>query len=57
MTPVAAPKDRGIVLSPAQQRSRRARNIAIGIVIGLLVMVVYALTIAKLGGRVGDRVL
>ena len=54
---MAAPKDRGIVLSPAQQRSRRARNIAIGLIIGLLVMIVYALTIAKLGGRVGDRVL
>ncbi len=47
----------GVVLSPAQQRSRRARNIAIGIAVGLLVLVVYALTIAKLGGRVGDRAL
>lgn len=54
---MATPKDPGIVLSPAQQRSRRARNIAIGIIIGLLVMIVYVLTIAKLGSHVGDRVL
>ena len=47
----------GVVLSPAQQRSRRARNVAIGIAIGLLVLLVYALTIAKLGSHVGDRAL
>ena len=47
--------DAGVVLSPAQKRSRRARNVAIGIAIGLLVLIVYALTIAKLGGHVGDR--
>ena len=56
--PVRLPEDDGgIVLSPAQQRSRRARNVAIGIAVGLLVLLVYALTIAKLGGRVGDRAL
>jgi hypothetical protein len=46
---------RGVVLSPAQMRSRRARNIAIGLAIAVLVFVVYALTIAKLGGHVADR--
>ena len=46
-----------VALSPAQQRSRRARNVAIGIAVGLLVVLVYALTIAKLGGHVGDRAL
>ncbi|WP_237477337.1 hypothetical protein [Lichenibacterium dinghuense] len=52
------PDDRdGLVLSPAQQRSRRARNMAIGVAIALLVVLVYALTIAKLGGHVGDRAL
>jgi hypothetical protein len=50
------PED-GIALSPAQQRSRRARNIAIGVVVALLVLLVYVLTIAKLGGHVGDRAL
>ena len=58
MTPVARHEDpAGVVLSPAQQRSRRARNVAIGIAIGLLVLLVYALTIAKLGSHVGDRAL
>ena len=47
----------GLVLSPAQQRSRRARNVAIGIAIGLLVLLVYVLTIAKLGSHVADRAL
>ena len=47
----------GAVLSPAQRRSRRARNVAIGIAVGLLVVLVYALTIAKLGGHVGERAL
>ncbi len=56
--PVRLPDDRdGLVLSPAQQRSRRARNMAIGVAIALLVVLVYALTIAKLGGHVGDRAL
>ena len=55
--PVARLSDPDIVLSPAQQRSRRARNVAIGIAVALLVLIVYALTIAKLGGHVGERVL
>ena len=50
-------KPQGIVLTPEQQRSRRARNIAIGLVVGLLVVLVYVLTIAKLGSHVADRVL
>lgn len=50
-------KPDGIVLSPEQQRSRRARNIAIGIAIALMVVLVYVLTIAKLGGHVADRAL
>ena len=58
MTRMARPEDPpGVVLSPAQQRSRRARNVAIGIAVALLVAIVYALTIAKLGGHVGDRAL
>lgn len=52
-----ASKEREIALSPAAQRSRRARNVAIGLAVGLLVMIVYVLTIAKLGGHVGDRAL
>ena len=47
----------GLVLTPEQKRSRRARNLAIGLVIGLLVVLVYVLTIAKLGSHVADRAL
>ena len=50
-------KVKGIVLTPEQQRSRRARSVAIGIVISLLVVLVYVLTIAKLGSHVADRAL
>lgn len=53
---MARPTDpSGVVLSPAQIRSRRARNLAIGLAIGLLVLLVYVLTIAKLGGHVAER--
>ena len=47
----------GVVLTPEQQKSRRARNVAIGLAIALMVALVYVLTIAKLGSHVGDRVL
>ena len=47
----------GVILTPQQQRSRRARNVAIGLAIALLVALVYVLTIAKLGSHVGDRAL
>jgi hypothetical protein len=39
----------GIVLSPAQQKSRRQRNIAIGLAVGFFVLLFYVVTIAKLG--------
>ena len=45
----------GIVLTPQQQRSRRNRNIAIGLAVGLLVVLFYVVTIAKLGSHVLDR--
>ena len=48
-------RDDGVVLTPQQAKNRRARNIAIGIAIAALVVLVYVLTIAKLGGHVGDR--
>lgn len=47
--------DDGIVLTPAQQRSRRNRNIAIGVAVGLFVLLFYVVTIAKLGSHVLDR--
>jgi hypothetical protein len=40
--------EEGIVLTPEQTRSRRARNIAIGLAIGFFALLFYAVTIAKL---------
>ena len=45
----------GIVLTPQQQRSRRLRNIAIGIAIELFVGLIYFVTLAKLGSNVLER--
>ena len=45
----------GIVLTPQQLRSRRNRNIAIGVAVGFLVLLFYVVTIAKLGPGVLKR--
>ncbi len=42
------PRD-GIRLTPQQLRNRRLRNIAIGLAVGLLALLFYAVTIVKLG--------
>ncbi len=47
----------GVVLTPEQQRSRRARNIAIGLGVAVLVALFYAITIVRLGGAVANRTL
>ncbi len=39
----------GRELTPRELRSRRARNIAIGLGIGALVVLFYAVTLVKLG--------
>ncbi len=39
----------GVVLTPRQLRNRRLRNIAIGVSVGLLAALCYAITIVKLG--------
>jgi len=41
-------REEGIVLTPEQTRSRHARNIAIGLALGFLAVLFYAVTIAKL---------
>ena len=41
-----------VSLTPQQARSRRARNIAIGLMVAGLVVLFYVITIAKLGSRV-----
>ncbi|HEX2554009.1 MAG TPA: hypothetical protein VHL98_09920 [Microvirga sp.] len=42
-------------LSPEDQRRRRRRSLAIAIVLGGLVVLFYAVTIAKLGPQVLQR--
>ncbi len=41
--------DDGIVLTEEQKRRRRARNIAIALALGALVLLFYVLTIIKVG--------
>jgi hypothetical protein len=44
-----------VTLTPAQQRSRRARNIAIGLALALFALLFYVVTIVKLGPGVLSR--
>jgi hypothetical protein len=41
-----------VTLTPEQAKSRRARNVAIGLLVGALVVLFYVITIAKLGPHV-----
>jgi 4-hydroxybenzoate polyprenyltransferase len=45
----------GIKLNPAQEKSRRNRNIAIGLILAALIVLFYAVTIVKLGPSVLNR--
>ena len=55
MTIMDQDRDDGIVLTEEQKRRRRARNIAIALVLGGLVVLFYVLTIVKLGPGVLSR--
>jgi hypothetical protein len=46
---------KGVVLTPEQLKSRRQRNLAIGLAVGFLVLLFYAVTIVKLGPGVLNR--
>lgn len=51
-TPSDQPKDGrelGRTLTPEEAKSRRSRNVAIALGIGLLIILFYVVTIAKLG--------
>jgi hypothetical protein len=48
------PED-GIVLTDEQKRRRRARSIALGLALGALALLFYAVTIVKLGPGVLSR--
>jgi hypothetical protein len=41
-----------LALTPEQARNRRSRNVAVGLLVGALVVLFYVITIAKLGGQV-----
>jgi hypothetical protein len=45
----------GIRLTEQQQRARRARSIAIALALGAFVIVIFVVTIVKLGGNVLTR--
>jgi predicted nucleic acid-binding Zn ribbon protein len=49
------PSENGIVLTEEQKRRRRARSIAIALALGALVVLVYLVTIVKLGPGVLHR--
>jgi archaellum biogenesis protein FlaJ (TadC family) len=49
------PTEPGIVLTEEQKRRRRARSIAIALSLGALVLLVYLVTIVKLGPGVLNR--
>jgi hypothetical protein len=51
MTPARRPP----ALSPEEQRRRRKRSLAIALALGALVILFYAITIAKLGPQVLNR--
>jgi hypothetical protein len=42
----------GIALTPAQLRARRSRSIAIALALGAFVLVIFSVTIVKLGSNV-----
>lgn len=49
------PSEPGIVLTEEQKRRRRARSIALALTLGALVVLVYVVTVVKLGPGVLNR--
>lgn len=48
----AAPDIQPVVLTPAQVKARRSRNVAIALILAALVVLFFAMTIVRLGGNV-----
>lgn len=48
-------KNTGVVMTPEQKRARRSRSIALAAVLGFLVLLVWLVTIVKLGPGVLRR--
>lgn len=51
------PETSGITLTEAQARSRRRRSIALGVVIGGLVVLFYLITVFRMGPAILNRAL
>jgi hypothetical protein len=49
------PPQRGVKLTEQQLRARRARSIAIALALGAFVIVIFLVTIVRLGGNVLTR--
>lgn len=47
--------DDGIELTPRQKKMRRARNIAIATALAAFIVIIYSVTVAKLGVNVLKR--
>ena len=52
---MAEQNQNGIKLTPEQEKSRRARNIALGLCIAGLCILFFTVTIVRLGGAVLQR--
>lgn len=49
------PNETGVALTEDEERRRRSRSNALGLVLGALVVLFFVVTIAKLGGNVLNR--
>lgn len=45
----------GVVLTDEEAKRRRSRSVALGLVLGGLVLLFFVVTVAKLGGNVLNR--
>lgn len=52
---MAVDRDDGIVLTPEEEKRRRSRSLALGLVLGGLAILFFVITLAKLGGNVLNR--
>ena len=52
---VVAENDKGVVLTPKQAEARSQRNIAIALSLVAFVVLIFVVTIVRLGGNVLDR--
>ncbi len=43
------PNEQGVILTEQQKRQRRSRSIALAVILGVLVLMIYVVTVVKLG--------